>query len=117
MSSSQEIHIAGHVIGLGHKPFLIAEMSGNHNQSLERAKNIITSAAQAGAHAIKLQTYKADTMTLDVDVEGFRIDDPKSLWRGTSLYKLYEQDMRPRVRESTWLNKASIIETIIPSPA
>lgn len=95
MSSSTPIQIAGHSIGAGHRPFLIAEMSGNHNQSLDRAREIITAAARAGAHAVKLQTYTADTMTLDVDQPGFRIDDGGSLWRGASLYDLYQQAHTP----------------------
>ena len=77
-------------IGKEHKPFVIAEMSGNHNQSLERALEIVDAAATAGAHALKLQTYTADTMTLDVPDGGFFIDDEKSLWHGKSLYELYE---------------------------
>ncbi|WP_296869705.1 pseudaminic acid synthase [Tibeticola sp.] len=95
MSSTATIQIDGHLIGPGHRPFLIAEMSGNHNQSLDRAMAIIDAAADAGAHAIKLQTYTADTMTLDVDAHGFRIDDERSLWQGASLYKLYEQAHTP----------------------
>ena len=75
-------------IGLSNRPFIIAEMSGNHNQSLDRALEI-TEAAAAGAHAIKLQTYTADTMTLDLD-KGFFINDPDSLWKGQSLYDLYK---------------------------
>jgi len=77
-------------IGMGHKPFIIAEMSGNHNQSLERALKIIEAAASTGAHALKLQTYTSDTMTLDVSDGDFFIDDEKSLWKGKSLYDLYK---------------------------
>ena len=71
-------------IGLEHKPFIIAEMSGNHNQSLEKALEIVEAAAAAGAHALKLQTYRADTMTLDVSKGEFFIDDENSLWKGNS---------------------------------
>jgi N-acetylneuraminate synthase len=83
------IEIAGHRIGADHRPFVIAEMSGNHNQSLERALAIVEAAAQAGAHAIKLQTYTADTMTLNVRGGGFEISDPDSLWTGQNLHDLY----------------------------
>ncbi|RYD06311.1 hypothetical protein N752_05305 [Desulforamulus aquiferis] len=89
------ISIAGRKIGSEHPPFIIAEMSGNHNQSLERALEIVEAAAKAGAHAIKLQTYTADTMTLDIDGRDFYIDDPDSLWHGNSLYKLYQQAYTP----------------------
>lgn len=82
-------------IGLNNVPFVIAEMSGNHNQSLERALAIVEAAAMAGAHALKLQTYTAETMTLDIDEGEFFIDDPDSLWKGTSLYKLYQQAYTP----------------------
>lgn len=90
-----EIEIAGRKIGPDHPPFIIAEMSGNHNQSIERALAIVEAAAKAGAHGLKLQTYTADTMTLDLDEGDFFISDPDSLWKGTSLYKLYEQAHTP----------------------
>ena len=82
-------------IGPGHRPYLIAEMSGNHNQSLERALAIVDAAAAHGADAIKLQTYTADTMTLDLRMPGFVIDDPKSLWAGRQLYELYQEAHTP----------------------
>ena len=70
------------------KPMIIAEMSGNHNQSLERALAIVDAAAKAGADAIKLQTYTADTMTLDISEGEFFIADKDSLWKVESLYHL-----------------------------
>jgi pseudaminic acid synthase len=89
------IEIAGRPIGPGCPPFVIAEMSGNHNQSLERALEIVEAAAQAGAHAIKLQTYTADTMTLDVRGGSFEINDPDSLWIGNNLHDLYKLAYTP----------------------
>ena len=82
-------------IGRNHSPFIIAEMSGNHNQSLDRALEIVDAAAKTGAHALKIQTYTPDTMTLDLDEREFHINDPKSLWAGTSLHKLYGQAYTP----------------------
>lgn len=82
-------------IGPGHRPYLIAEMSGNHNQSLERALEIVDAAAAHGADAIKLQTYTADSMTLNLRMPGFVIDDPKSLWAGRQLYELYKEAHTP----------------------
>src|ERR1700759_5180677 len=82
-------------IGPHHPPFVIAEMSGNHNQSLERALAIVDAAAKCGAHALKLQTYTADTMTIDLAEGEFFIDDPNSLWRGASLHKLYQEAYTP----------------------
>ena len=80
---------------IGKKPFIIAEMSGNHNQSLERALKIVEAAAKAGVDAVKLQTYTADTMTLDIDEGEFFIADKDSLWKGESLYHLYEKAYTP----------------------
>jgi pseudaminic acid synthase len=87
--------IANFTIDQNHPPFIVAEMSGNHNHSLERALAIVEAAAAAGAHAVKLQTYTADTMTLDIAEGEFFIDDPDSLWRGNSLYRLYQQAYTP----------------------
>jgi pseudaminic acid synthase len=77
------------------KPFIIAEMSGNHNQSLARALRIVDAAAESGVDAIKLQTYTADTMTLDLAEGDFFISNPASPWYGSSLYALYEQAHTP----------------------
>jgi N-acetylneuraminate synthase len=95
MSSYREISIAGRAIGRSQLPFVIAEMSGNHNQSLERALEIVEAAAKTGAHALKIQTYTPDTMTLDLDEREFHIGDPNSLWTGNSLYKLYGEAYTP----------------------
>ena len=89
------MNIDNRQIGLGHAPFIIAEMSGNHNQSLERALEIVAAAAKSGAHALKIQTYTPDTMTIDLDEREFHISDPNSLWAGTSLYKLYSEAYTP----------------------
>lgn len=89
------LRIGPREIGPGAPPFVIAEMSGNHNQSLDRALAIVEAAASAGAHALKLQTYTADTMTLDIDEGAFRIEDPNSLWAGRNLYELYQLAYTP----------------------
>jgi pseudaminic acid synthase len=89
------IKILNQTIGYDYPPFIIAEMSGNHNHSLERALAIVDEAAAAGVHALKLQTYTAETMTLDIDTDEFFIDDPNSLWKGNSLYKLYQEAYTP----------------------
>lgn len=91
----REVRIGNTSIGIKHKPFIIAEMSGNHNQSLERALEIVDAAAKAGAHALKIQTYTADTMTIDSADGEFFISDKQSLWSGTSLYNLYQQAYTP----------------------
>ena len=92
---SSVIHIGQRAIGANHAPFIIAEMSGNHNQSLERALEIVDAAAVAGAHALKLQTYTADTITLNVRNKDFLIDDKKSLWDGSNLHELYQKAYTP----------------------
>lgn len=89
------MRIENRQIGRHVAPFVIAEMSGNHNQSLERALDIVEAAAKSGAHGLKIQTYTPDTMTIDLDEGEFFISDPKSLWEGTSLYKLYGQAYTP----------------------
>ncbi|PNG39904.1 pseudaminic acid synthase [Pseudomonas protegens] len=87
--------IGSRCVGAGAAPLIIAEMSGNHNQSLDVALQIVEAAARAGAHALKLQTYTADTMTLDLDQGEFFIKDPDSLWAGSSLYDLYQRAHTP----------------------
>ena len=82
-------------IGVNYVPYIIAEMSGNHNQSLERALKIVEAAADSGAHALKLQTYTADTITLDIKKSDFVIEDEKNLWNGNSLHDLYSKAYTP----------------------
>jgi N-acetylneuraminate synthase len=89
------INIGNYKIGEGCPPFIIAEMSGNHNQSLDRALAIVDAAAMCGVHALKLQTYTSDTMTLDLSDDDFVITDPNSLWSGSSLYELYAKAHTP----------------------
>lgn len=95
MMNPSEIGIGKRPIGLVHPPLIIAEMSGNHNNSLDRALKIVEAAARSGAHALKLQTYTADTMTLDLEEREFSVGDPESLWQGRSLYKLYKEAHTP----------------------
>lgn len=87
--------IANRNIGRDHPPFIIAEMSGNHNQSLQRALEIVDAVASTGAHALKIQTYTPDSMTIDLDEREFHIGDVDSLWRGESLYSLYAKAYTP----------------------
>jgi pseudaminic acid synthase len=95
MQSINDINIAGRLIGKHHKPFIIAEMSGNHNQSLEQALAIVDAAAKAGVDALKLQTFTADTMTINLNKNEFHISDKNNLWHGNSLYHLYEKAHTP----------------------
>ncbi len=76
-------------------PYIIAEMSGNHNHSLERALKIVDAAADCGVNALKIQTYTADTMTIDCSRDEFIINDAKSLWKGKKLYDLYKEASTP----------------------
>lgn len=89
------MRIGNYEINCNKQPFIIAEMSGNHNRSLDRALEIVDAAADAGAHAIKLQTYTAETMTMAFDHGEFLISDPKSLWVGESMHSLYEKAHTP----------------------
>ncbi len=93
MMDAQRLNISGRAIGPGEPPFVIAELSGNHNKSLDRALALIDAAAEAGADAVKLQTYTADTITLDHDGPGFRLDD--GLWAGRTLHSLYAEAHTP----------------------
>jgi len=93
-------------IGRDSRPFIVAEMSGNHNQSLGRALEIVDAAASAGAHALKLQTYTADTMTLDMSEGAFRVDDPNSPWSGRSLHELYQSAYTPWEWHAPIMNRA-----------
>ena len=95
MNNQTEITISGRKFGIGHPPFSIYEISRSRNQSLERALEIVKAAAMTGAHALKIQTYTPDTMTLDLDEREFNISDPKSLWAGNTLYKLYSKAQTP----------------------
>jgi len=90
MGANTGFEIAGRRIGRDAPPFIIAEMSGNHNQSLERSLSIVDAAAAAGAHALKIQTFTADTMTLDLAEGDFVVSDKHALWQGTTLHALYE---------------------------
>jgi pseudaminic acid synthase len=87
--------IGNTVISENHKPFVIAEMSGNHNQSLERALAIVDAAAAAGAHALKLQTYTADTITFNGTSDEFIIKDENSIWKNQNLHQLYQLAYTP----------------------
>lgn len=91
----KDIKIDHITIGDSHKPFVIAEMSGNHNQSIERALKIVNAAADAGAHAIKLQTYTPETMTINAKGGLFDINDEDSLWKGRNLFDLYKEAHTP----------------------
>ncbi|MEV0617349.1 pseudaminic acid synthase [Nonomuraea sp. NPDC050404] len=89
------ITIGGRTIGPGRPPFVVAELSGNHNGSLERALAIVDAVADAGAHALKLQTYRPDTLTIDCDAPAFRLGDDHELWGGENLYRLFERAHTP----------------------
>jgi len=89
------MYIGKNKISLNDTPFIIAEMSGNHNHSLDRALKLVDEASAAGAHAIKIQTYTADTITIKHDKKEFYITDDNNIWKGQSLYELYEKAHTP----------------------
>jgi N-acetylneuraminate synthase len=94
-TGASSITIGGREVGPDVAPFIIAEMSGNHDGDLDKALAIVRAAAAAGAHAIKLQTYTADTITIDVDAPAFRISSGHELWADRRLYDLYEEAHTP----------------------
>jgi N-acetylneuraminate synthase len=87
--------IGEHAVGPDERPFVIAEMSGNHNGDLNRALAIVDAVAASGAQALKLQTYRPDTITIDVDLPAFRVSSGHDLWGGQRLYELYEKAHTP----------------------
>lgn len=87
--------IQGRTIGGGSRPFIVAELSGNHNQSLDRAIALVQAAAQCGCDAVKLQTYTPDTLTIDCSETHFLINNPSSPWHGRKLYDLYQEAYTP----------------------
>lgn len=91
----RSVQVGDRSVGPAHPPFVIAEMSGNHDGSLDRALEIVDAVAATGAHALKLQTYTADTLTIDVDAPAFRISDEHGLWGGAHLYELYQKAHTP----------------------
>ena len=95
MTSTPSVCIGSHTINRDQRPFVIAEMSGNHNGDLGRALQIVDAVAQTGAQALKIQTYTPDTITIDVDTPAFRITDGHRLWGGRNLYQLYQEAHTP----------------------
>jgi pseudaminic acid synthase len=104
-----DIQLGQLTIGPSHPPFIIAELSGNHNQQLDLALEMVEAAAKAGAHAIKLQTFTADSMTLDVDSEDFLIREPDSLWYGEKLHGLYQKAATPYEWHAELFNRAKAL--------
>lgn len=92
---SNVVKLGGHLVGADERPFVIAEMSGNHNGSLDRALSIVDAIAESGAQAVKIQTYTPDTITIDHDGPAFRISDGHDLWGGERLYQLYQRAHTP----------------------
>lgn len=95
LTNKSDIHLSNAIIGMDHSPFVIAELSGNHNQSLDKAMAIVEAAAKAGANALKLQTYTADTMTIDCDNSDFVVKGTGEAWQDKTLYELYDEAHTP----------------------
>ena len=110
---NQRVKLADHYIGKDDPVYIVAEMSANHNNDFNRAIEIIHAAKEAGADAIKLQTYTADTMTIDSDKSYFQIDGG-TLWDGMTLYKLYQQAYTPWEWQPKLMEEANkLADTII----
>lgn len=92
---TESIRIGSHEIGPDHEPYIIAEMSGNHDGSLDKALDIVRAVAASGAHAIKLQTYTPETITIKSDSPDFRLSSGHELWGGRTLWDLYEEAHTP----------------------
>lgn len=101
-----DIQLGQFIIGPSHPPFIIAELSGNHSQQLDLAMAMVEAAAQAGAHAIKLQTFTADSMTLNVETNDFIIQEKDSLWCGEKLHALYQKAATPYAWHAVLFNRA-----------
>ena len=95
MTSTPSVSIGSHTVSRDERPFVIAEMSGNHNGDLGRALQIVDAVAKSGAQALKIQTYTPDTITIDVDTPAFRIGEEHGLWGGRNLYQLYQEAHTP----------------------
>lgn len=108
----QKIKIAHKELGDGCKPFIVAELSGNHQQDYALAEKMIEAAADAGADAIKLQTYTPDTMTLDMHHDEFMVNENNSLWEGESLYELYAKASTPWEWHKPLFDKAKLLGLI-----
>ncbi len=103
--------LAGRTIGKGHPPYMVAELSGNHNGDIGRALALIDAAKETGADAVKLQTYTADTVTIDYDGPDFKI--PGGLWEGRTLYSLYEEASTPWAWHEKLFQRAKDLELAI----
>ena len=115
MRTAKTLTIDGRKIGAGAPPYIVAELSANHQGDIEHALSLIVAAKRAGADAVKIQTYTADTITIDHDGPGFKIES--GLWRGRTLYELYQEASTPWEWHADLFAKARELDlTIFSSP-